>query len=386
VPTIPSAGDASNGPSPLLERTEQLSALHTSLTSVRETARGRMVFVGGEAGVGKTALVRRFCGDCASSVRILSGACDALFTPRPLGPFLDVAPHLGNDIERLTEQGARPYEVAAALLRALAGKPATILVVEDAQWADEATLDVLRFLARRVEGVPTLVLVTYRDELERTHPLRMLLGELPPGETGLRLRLMPLSPQAVAELAEPKGVDAAELFRKTAGNPFFVTEALAAGNDAIPPTVRDAVLARVARLPPAAGALLEAISIVPLQAELWLLEQLADDALAHLDACLSSGILARAGSGVRFRHELARLAFEDTLTPLRRTMLHRRALHALERPPLGDSDPARLVHHAEAANDGNAILRYAPAAAERAARLGAHREAAAHYARAALRR
>lgn len=339
-----------------------------------------MVFVGGEAGVGKSALVRRFCGERADQVRVLSGACDPLFTPRPLGPLLDIAPFVGGEIQALAERGGRPYEIAAALLRELAmGLPA-ILLVEDAQWADEATLDVLRFLARRLATVPTLILVTYRDDLERAHPLRILLGELPSGETTVRLHLAPLSPRAVAELAEPQGVDAAELFRKTAGNPFFVTEALAAGDVAIPPTVRDAVLARVARLSPAAGDLVEAIAIVPQQTELWLLEQLAGDVLAQLDVCLASGILASANGAVGFRHELARLAIEDALTPIRRRALHRRALYVLETPPTGEPDLARLVHHAEAAADGAALLRFAPAAAARAASLGAHREAAAYYA------
>jgi predicted ATPase len=382
VPTVQSASDASNGPSPLLERADQLSALNTSLTSVRKSARGRMVFVGGEAGVGKTALVRRFCGDCASSVRILWGACDALFTPRPLGPLLDMAPFVGSEFQALAEHGARAYELAGALLRMLAVGATTVLVYEDVHWADEATLDVLRFFGKRVETAPALIVVTYRDELDRTHPLRMLLGERPPSDTISRLQLAPLSPRAVAELAEPHGVDAAELFRRTAGNPFFVTEALAADDVAIPPTVRDAVFARVARLPPAAIEVLEAVAIVPLPTEVWLLEKLAGDALEYLDACLSSGILGHIDGAVMFRHELARLAIEDALTPLRRTALHRRALQALEVPPTGELDLARLVHHAEAAADVEALVRFAPAAAARAAMTGAHREAAAHYARA----
>jgi DNA-binding CsgD family transcriptional regulator/tetratricopeptide (TPR) repeat protein len=189
-----------------------------------------------------------------------------------------------------------------------------------------------------------------------------------------------LSLGAVAELAEPYGVDAAELYRRTAGNSFFVTEALAAGEVVIPPTVRDAVFARAARLPPGAIEVLEAVAIVPLPTELWLLEKLAGDALVHLDACLSSGILGHVDGVIMYRHELARLAVEDALTPMRRTVLHRRALQALEAPPHGEPDLARLAHHAEAADDVEALARFAPAAAARAAMLGAHREAAAHYA------
>jgi DNA-binding CsgD family transcriptional regulator/tetratricopeptide (TPR) repeat protein len=382
MPAIQPSTDGSVEPSPLLERADHLAALDAYLATVLQGAGGRMVFVGGEAGVGKSVLVRRFCGACANSARVFTGACDPLLTPRPLGPFVDIAPRVSGQFQALAECGGRPYEIAAALMRALAAGPPTILLIEDAHWADEATLDVLRFLARRIEAIPALILVTYRDELERIHPLRILLGDLPPDETIIRMRLAPLSLRAVAELAEPRGVDAADLFRKTAGNPFFVTEALADGEIAIPPTVRDAVLARAARLPTGAVELLEAVAIVPLPTELWLLEQLAGDVLDHLDACLSSGILATADGAIRFRHELARLAIEDTLTPIRRIALHRHALQALETPPTGTPDLARLAHHAEAAADDDAMLRWASAAAARAAALGAHREAAAHYARA----
>lgn len=370
------------GPYPLLERADQFATLEAHLASVLTSGRGRLIFIGGEAGVGKSALARRFCGDSAGSARILIGVCDPLFTPRPLGPFLDIASTIGGEFAALAERGARAYEIAAALARALSSGPPTIFLIEDAQWADEATLDALHFLARRIGTVGALMLVTYRDDLARGHPLRILLGELAPDETIARLRLAPLSLDAVATLAEPKGIDAAELYRKTAGNPFFVTEALAAGDIAIPPTVRDAVLARAARLPQGALALLEAVAIVPQATELWLLEQLMGETLEGMDACLAAGILSPADGAVRFRHELARLAIEESITPVRRLALHRRALRALEAPPSGEPGDVRLAHHAEAAADTDAILRYAPAAAERAVVLGAHREAVAQYVRA----
>ena len=191
-----------------------------------------------------------------------------------------------------------------------------------------------------------------------------------------------LSPAAVAKLAEPHGVDADELYRKTEGNPFFVTEVLAAGEGEIPDTVRDAVLARAARLSPAARTLLEAAAVVPPPVELWLLETLAADVVDQLDECLTSGMLTAAPAGVAFRHELARLAVEESLAPNRRVALHQKALAALADPPGGAPELARLAHHAEAAGDGEAVLEFAPAAAARAASLGAHREAAAQYARA----
>jgi len=369
--------------SALLERADALSMLGESLEGLQRTSRGRVVLVGGEAGVGKTALLRRFCDERPRTARLLWAACDALFTPRPLGPFLDMADSAGRELEELVTSGGRPHEVAAALIRELRTRGPSILVLEDLHSADEATLDVLRLLARRAEAVPALVLASYRDdELDRAHPLRLVLGELATGEGIGRLKLTPLSPAAVATLAEPHGVDSEELYRRTAGNPFFVTEALAAGADEIPQTVRDAVLARAARVSPAARALLDAVAVVPPQAELWLLESLAGDAVDRLEECLSSGMLTSVSGGVAFRHELARLAVEESLAPNRKLELHRKALPALENPPSGAPDLARLAHHAEAAGDADAVLRFAPAAGTRASSLGACREAAAQYARA----
>jgi DNA-binding CsgD family transcriptional regulator len=359
-----------------------LETLAASLAGVVTSSRGRLVLVGGEAGVGKTALLRRFC-EPLRSARILWGACDALFTPRPLGPFLDIAQITSGELEELVSSGARPHEVAAALMRELGTRAPTVLVLEDLHWADEATLDVLKLLGRRIEVVPALVVASYRDdELDRTHPLRLVLGELATGGAIKRMILEPLSQGAVAALAEPHGVDAEELHRKTAGNPFFVTEALAAGEGAIPHTIRDAVLARAARLSPVARTLLEAVAVVPPKVELSLLEPLAGDAAERLEECLGSGMLTAEPEGVAFRHELARLAVEESLPPNRRVAWHRKALAALADSPGAAADFARLAHHAEAAGDAAAVLRFGPAAGARAASLGAHREAAAQYARA----
>jgi len=208
----------------LLERSEQLAALAGQLEAVTETSRGRLVLVGGEAGVGKTALVRRFADDHRAQARTLLGACDPLFTPRPLGPFLDVAQATGGEFEEVVLSGRLPHEVTTALMNALRAKAPTMMVLDDLQWADEATLDVLRLLGRRIEDVPALVVVTYRDdELERTHPLRLLLGELR-NEATARIKLARLSSSAVTALAEPFGVDPQELYLQTGGNPFFVRQ------------------------------------------------------------------------------------------------------------------------------------------------------------------
>ena len=311
------------------------------------------------------------------------GACDALLTPGPLAPLFEVADVTGGALEELVTSGARPHEIASALLAQLGRRAPAILVLEDVHWADEATLDVLRLLGRRIQGVRALILASYRDdEMHRAHPLRMVLGELATGHAVRRLEVSPLSASAVAKLAKKRGLDGEDLYLKTNGNPLFVNEVLATGGEEIPSTVRDAVLARAARLSPQGRELIEAAAVVPTQAEVWLLEALAEGVVDRLEECLASGMLIPTPDGVAFRHELARLTIEETLAPDRRLSLHRKAVESLATPPKGTPDLARLANHAEAAGDADAVLRFAPAAAERASSLGAHREAAAQYARA----
>jgi DNA-binding CsgD family transcriptional regulator len=365
----------------LLERTGELAALERSLAKARD-GRGSLVLVSGEAGIGKTALVRAFCDAHRDGARVLWGACDPLFTPRPLGPLLDVAEVVGGELAELVQAGAGPHDVTMALRRELGRRPPTIMVIDDAHWADEATLDVLRLLASRLAGVQAAVIVTYRDELDRWHPLRIVVGEIGAGQAITRVRLPPFSLQAVTSLAARHGASPAELYGKTRGNPFFVTEVLGASDLGVPPTVRDAVLARAARLSPDARELLEAVAIAPSQTELWLLDTLIEDAGGRLEECVAGGMLTLRSGSVSFRHELARQALEAAIDEPRKVRLHRAVLAALTAPPAGAPDLARLAHHADAAEDDQAVLRFAPAAAARASKLGAHREAASLYARA----
>src|SRR5262249_36794759 len=274
------------------------------------------------------------------------------------------------------------HEVVAALADESRRPAPTIFVLEDVHWADEATLDVLRLLSRKLEAFPALVLASYRDdELDRAALLRIVLGELATSERAARVKLFPLSPGAVAQLAEPRDLDPDELYRKTGGNPFFVVEAIAASADEIPDTVRDAVFARAARLSAPAKEVLEAVAVVPPHAELRLVEALVGDAMQALNECLAAGMLTTDANGIVFRHELARLAVEGSIGPARKLELHRRALASLAAEPATAQDLARLAHHAEAAGDAEAVLRFAPAAGARAAALGAYREASAPYAR-----
>jgi predicted ATPase len=273
----------------------------------------------------------------------------------------------------------RPMVFSALLDELQKSAIPTVVVFEDVHWADEATLDLIKFLGRRVPRLTTLFIITYRDdELSPDHPLWSVVGDLP-GKAVARLRLAPLSEQAVTRLAQQAHRSAERLYAITGGNPFFVTEVLASETPGAPMTVRDAVLARIAHLSPAARPLLELASVVPTRTERWLLEAVLGAAVSVLEECLTSGMLTLDQTMVAFRHELARQAIESTLSPLRRQALHTQVLQALLSHGEDTSQAARLVHHATGAQDGVLVLRYAPLAAQQAAARGAHREAAAQY-------
>ncbi len=366
----------------LLEREPALEALGGALA---EAARGegRVALVYGEAGIGKTSLVDCFTRECAQAARILWGACDSLHTPRPLGPVYDIAQQAGPVLRERLDAGATPRAIFSAVLDELKHRPPVVAVLEDLHWADAATLDLVKFLGRRIRQVPALLMLTHRDdEISPRHPLRLVLGDLATSAAVRRVPLAPLSVAAVRTLAAGRSLDATMLHRQTGGNPFFVTEALASREAGIPVTVRDAVLARAARLSPAGRAALEAAALVGAQVEPWLLGALVDDAAVGADECIALGMLRAQDDLLAFRHELARQAILDTITPPRRRALHALALRALASPPAGAPDLARLADHAEGAADAAAVLAHSPAAAARAAALGAHREAADQYARA----
>ncbi|HEX3309232.1 MAG TPA: hypothetical protein VHS32_23530, partial [Streptosporangiaceae bacterium] len=256
-----------------------------------------------------------------------------------------------------------------------------VVVVEDIHWADEATLDLLRYLSRRLRGAAVLLIATYRDDgLAAADPLRVTLGDLGSQRATRRVGLVPLSPEAVRTLAGGSSLPAPELYRLTGGNPFYVTEVLRAGVEEVPPSARDAVLARAARLGAGAREVLDVAALTGARVEARLLESLTGCPPSVLDELLESGLLVADAAWVRFRHEIARLAVAQAIAGRRSQVIHGLVLAALR--SFGSDDDARLAFHAEAAGDGAAVLRYAAAAARRAARLKSHREAAAQYERA----
>ena len=368
-----------NDPTGLLERDLELQGLSDLLASARG-GDGRIALVYGEAGIGKTALLTQFARVHARDARLFWGACDPLSTPRPLAPLLDIAwTQGGSQLSGRIAAGASREDIFQALFEELRSpKPTAIVVIEDLHWADDATLDLIKFLGRRVQRTSALLVFSWRDEGMRVdHPLRASIGELP-RQAVARIALRGLSPAAVELLGARARRSTEGLYAATNGNPFFVTEVLASDAPGVPPTVRDAVLARVARLPPLARDLCELASIVPSRVELSLLNAVAGQTFAAIDELLASAILSLDQGAVAFRHELARRAVEDGLLPMRSRELHARVLAALRSRGEDPAHLARLVHHAAGAGDSASVLRLAPSAAEHASRLSAHREAEAH--------
>ncbi|HLO30652.1 MAG TPA: AAA family ATPase [Anaerolineales bacterium] len=365
----------------LLEREPQLQLMNEAIKGVR-AGEGAIVLVSGEAGIGKTSFVTALTESesLRPLTRTLWGACDPLFTPRPLGPIYDIATGDLAYLLDLLNSGTDWLVIAATLHKALLESPLpTLLVLEDIHWADEATLDLVKYLGRRVQQTKTLLILTYReDEAGSRQQLRAVLGDLPPQRT-IRLHLEPLSEQAVAFLARKMNRPSRGIFEATRGNPFFVTEVLRHDTGDIPATVRDAVLTRLAHLPSPARELLELASIIPGTAEQWLLEGILHPKPSTLDACIEGGFLITSGEALSFRHELVRLAIEESLAPSHSKELHRSVLQALRARPVEEIALARLVHHATAAADARVVLEYGPQAARQASQHGAHREAARYY-------
>ncbi|ADU47976.1 ATP-binding protein [Intrasporangium calvum] len=371
----------------LVERDHQLHTLGAYLDEAA-AGHGRLIYVSGEAGIGKSALVNTFTASAAPQARAAVAYCDGSLTPSPLAPLRELLPTLPPG---LWPDDATRQVILTSLLGALREPPGSVpylLVVEDAHWADQATLDLLLHLARRIHTCRALVVVTYRrEDVDAIHGLRQLLGDSASATGTRRLDVPPLSRDAVATLvarnagSQPlgSGVDVTRLHEITHGNAFYVTEVLSSGLDTVPEQCRDAILARVANLPETTQQALEVVALAGARAEVDLLEELLRDGLAALDDALARGLLVEADGAVTFRHELARIVVAEQVPIGRRIHQHRRLLAALE---ARGADPARLAHHADAAGLSQSAVAHATVAGRRASDLGAHREAARQFERA----
>ncbi len=359
----------------LTERDIEFSRLAALLGGLG--AGGRAVTVSGEAGIGKTALLRELAARHADDYRFIWGMCDALFTPRPLGPVHDIAAMMAELEDDWQNSGG------TALFSKLLGKlshsnPPIVLIIEDVHWADLGTLDFIRFLGRRITMCNALMIVSFRnDELGRDHPLLRVLGDIPSDQLE-RIELQPLSLAAVARLSNDSGRDPEKLLAVTNGNPFFLSEILASEEiqRQVPASVQDAVNGRLARLLPDQIKLLEAVSIIPVPIVPELHCGWIDNHQELLRDCLDHSILVEDADGrLRFRHELARLATSNRCSSIELRNLHCKHL-AFILDSSESHDAGELLHYARGAADAEKVLHFAPIAAEKAAQLGSHKEAA----------
>ncbi len=353
----------------LLERDDVLSRLEDLVSEVGD-GNGRLALIRGEAGIGKTSVVRELTDGLGARAHVLWGGCDDLLSPRPLGPVWDMAldePALEEPLRSDNRQEVfnKVLELMSRSLRP------TVIVIEDVHWADEATLDLIRFVGRRIDRTHGLVVLTYRDgEVAGDHPLRVAIGDLPYG-TVMRFPLEPLSVEAIGVLAGADR-DAAGILEITGGNPFFVSELAHSDTQTVPASIRDAVTARVMRLGDRARSLVELVSVVPGRAELTLVQEVLGEIDDAVDEAVTSGILGIVGDNLSFRHELARRSVEASLPELQRRELNLEIVEALHSI---DGNLSRQAHHAREAHDADWMMRVVPSAARRAAGLESHQEA-----------
>ncbi|MFC4530117.1 helix-turn-helix transcriptional regulator [Sphaerisporangium dianthi] len=395
-------------------RAAELTFLLDALARVRSRA-ATTVFIGGEAGVGKSRLIREFA-ERAGEARVLVGGCLELGTDGlPFAPFTAVLRRLARDLghdgvaallpggrtrglarllpefgepdDEGPEARARLFEQVLGLIERLAEQGPTVLVIEDAHWADRSTRDLLSFLTRYQRAdTRVLTLVTYRsDELHRTHPLRPLLAELTRIDWVTRLELRRLTRREVVQQAasiltrEPTALDVDVIYARSEGNPLFVEALLSGGEDGpMPESLRDLLLAGVERLPEETQELLRVASAGGARIEHSLLAAVAgldDGALSSaLRPAVAGNVLLVDGEGYAFRHALIREAVHDDLLPGERARLHTRFAKALEHDPAllpGTRGAIELAYHWYAAHDApcalNAAWRAAAAARKSAA-------------------
>lgn len=359
----------------LTERDHELAELAFRAEEAR-AGRGGAVVVCGESGAGKTSFVEMFVERLPDDARVLWEACDPLSTPRPLGPIHDLSDQFSPGAQKVLRGSAHPHEIFEAIFAELTTQP-SVLVIDDLHWADQATVDLLRFVLRRIRRTPSLVVGTVRDdEIATAHPMRSLLGDVARSPSAVSLRLPPLSLEAIKELIGDRPVDLARLHRITGGNAFFVVEMLDHTGGDLPMTVRDAILARTVGLDVPAWDLLYLLACAPGAIPDYLLADLGVSVTA-LRALDDVKLIRRSDRGLTFRHDLCRLAVASVIPPGAEADLHRRMIHAYE--AASRTDPAVLTHHALGTGDSERIRRAASEAGRIAARSGAHTQAAEFY-------
>jgi DNA-binding CsgD family transcriptional regulator/tetratricopeptide (TPR) repeat protein len=403
---------------PLVGRDRELSTVRTQLADAI-AGRGSLVLIGGEAGVGKSALADVLCREAAGTgAQVLVGHCyDRTETP-PYGPWIEIFDRSG---KKETSPPAVPRVAAAtnqdafftyvrAYLAALCGDSPHVLVLEDLHWADSASLDLLRFLARELTSLPLFLVVTYRaDELPPRHPLSALIPLLVREAPVVRLELRPLDALAARALVDaryelPDGEAArltAFLIERSEGNALFMTELLrtleeegllyredgrwhvgAITDVPVPRLLRQIVDARLTRLGDQADALLAVAAVIGYAVPLDVLEavtQVDEETLTTLAERAEAAHLVAAwtnGDGISFTHALIRETLYEGVPAMRRRRLHRQVGDVLVALPA--PDPDAVAYQFQRAGDARAV-EWLVRAGERAEAAFARRTAAERY-------
>lgn len=368
---------------------ERESAIQTFFSTAESTIHsGKVLLISGEAGIGKTTLLEYMRMVADANTKVLWSGCDPLFTPQPYAPFHEIAQFLSSQLVELLDSNFSPSKISKKIASTLytcleqIDQP-IIIVIEDVHWADHATLDLLKFLVRRISFVKCMLCLTYRDdEVTLEHPLSSVLSLAPSAHTN-RIQLKPLSLNAVESLTKNTQHNAGDLHEITSGNPFFIAEILANKVNkglAIPSSIRDAIGSRLANLANSERSLMLTLSLIPYSIPVTLIEDLfGEQGETFAMACVARKLLQCDMLGeFRFRHELARLAALSCLSANQQKRIHKTILDSLEKLGM-TTNLAWLTHHAQGALDAASVLKYAPLAATGAANLGAHKEAASYY-------
>ena len=359
----------------LVEREEFLTLLKTQFQKI-ETGEGHCVFVSGEAGIGKTSLVKVFCREQKGNCNIYNGACDALFTPRPLAPLYDIMWQVNKDFSPGNHNIEERTELFAAFFRELSNQPENKLIVfEDIHWADEATLDFIKFFARRISQLPCLFVLTYRnDENSFGAAIRNILGQLPP-DSFTRLHLTTLSREAVSKMALDKGYNGEDVYSISGGNPFYVNEILASYSPGVPDNIKDAILSVYDQQEQGTKNAWQICSVIPEGLEINRFAKVKSSWDEGMDHCFALKIIIVKNDRIIFKHELYRRTIEESLPPFKRITLNKKILELFLASFEEENEIERIVQYAKNANENKLVVKYAPIAARQAASVGAHIEA-----------
>ena len=386
-------------PDLLLERESYLTALAAAFVQV-QSGEGRLIILSGEAGSGKSSLAEHFAKQLAISSKVQRGYCEDLFAPRPLGAFDDILS--GFD---LSHTGRQLGSVGINLLFPTILQKITqvtdplLWIIEDVQWADHQSLDLIRYLARRIHRIPLMLIVTVRQEDLAIHTKRAaLMSDLPPRSI-MQIDLPRLSRSAVAQLTQSIAEYSDSIFTATGGNPFFVKALLQAYSESSPdarqsvdPTtapqvVRDRILSKLCNLSVSARLSVEFLSVLPGEISNRYLQGVIRNEISEqgyalcqtidLEDCLGINLLERTSIGFRFSHGIAREVIEASLPPMLNRQFHALTLKVLDQDPLAPK--AHFVHHAKAAQATERLPHDAYSAAVEASMAKAFSEAAAHY-------